>query len=274
MIKAIVLCHPQSKDLLHKKVFKSQSVDPIRIACGTTRVKISDYRESSDFFPTYASYNSCLFETSVILTVWEHADELIGDNNVAILHTDIELHFSANHTWTTLDKELTQDNTAPYGLTVSSAYKGLYDEWMVPTTHSFRAKNDPMMVHAFDNDVHVWDYIKRYDRDIFDYAMDTNPQMIYSHQFACSRAIFDLLGHKLIRIVNRLKLSDIGFWTPHMFERLIALYLAKLGCGPKLTTAFWHYASSGGFGPGELSLYGPRGFKHYKICSRIINNHA
>ena len=270
MINAIVLCHPQSKNLLSKKSFKSDFVSPIKIACGTTKVKDSDYSESADFFPTYASYNSCLFETSVILTVWEHADELIGDNHVAIMHTDIEPHLSPSETWSQL--HTCCDGDGPIGLTVPAAFKGLYES-VILDEHGFYAKNDPMLIHAYDNNIHVWDYIKKYDLDAYEYAMDANPAMIYSHQFICSRQTFDALGARLIRIVNRLRLSDIGFWTPHMFERLIAIYLAKIA-KPMITSAFWHYSSSGVFGPGSLSLYGPRGFKYYRTCSRVINTHA
>lgn len=273
MIKAIVLGHPQSKDLLSKRIFKSALVESIKIACGTTVVSNADYRESADFFPTYASYNSCLFETSVILTAWEHADELIGDDHVAILHTDITPHFKPTMTWQRLDDSLSLNR--PIGMTVAAAYKSWFDgDWEVPDSELFTTKMDPMLIHAFDHKIHVWDFIKQYDLDAYEYAMDVNPKMIYSHQFACTRKTFDTLGFNLLKVVNRLRLGDVGFWTPHMFERLIAVYLAKYGGEPILTTAFWHYSSSGAFGPGELSLYGPRGFRYYKTCSRIINNHA
>jgi hypothetical protein len=272
VIKAIILGHPQSKNLLARRVFSSKRVEAIKIACGTTVVEGADYRESSDFYPTYASYNSCLFETSVILTVWEHADELIGNDNVLVMHTDVTPHYKPAYTWKKLESDLTLNR--PIGITMPVAYKGMYDEWEVTNTANFTPKMDPMRIHAFDHKIHVWEYIKRYDADIYEYGMDVNPKMIYSHQFACNRATFDVLGSKLMDVVCRLRLGDIGFWTPHMFERLIALYLAKHGGEPILTTAFWHYSSSGAFGPGDLSLYGPRGFKHYKTVSRIINNHA
>lgn len=267
MIKAIILCHPQSKDLLSKKAFHSSLVTPIRIACGTTKPKGVDYYESNDFFPTYASWNSALFETSVILTTWEHADQLIGDDHVAIMHTDVTLHFRAGETWKRLHKSLESEPDRPIGLTVASAYQNMWDEWMVPDNAPFTPKFDPQKIHAFDNEIFVWDFIKKYDQDIHDWAMDTNPKLIYSHQFACTRPMFDQLGNRLYAVAHRLRLSDIGFWTPHMFERLIALYLAKLG-KPILTTAFWHYSSSGTFGPGEFSLYGPRAFRYYRVYTR------
>lgn len=271
MIKAIILCHPQSKDLISKSAFRSSIVEPIRIACGTTKPSNVDYYESNDFFPTYASLNSALFETSVILTVWEHANELIGDDHVAIMHTDLVMHYKSRDTWTKLQKSLETSPNSPIGLTVSSSYQGLWEDWLVPETAPFTPKFDPMRLHAFDNGVYVWDFIKKYDNDIYEWAMDTNPRLIYSHQFACTRFVFDKLGNKLCNVVNRLRLSDIGFWTPHMFERLIALYLAKFG-NPILTTAFWHYSSSGSFGPGDFSLYGPRALKYYRVCTRL-NEH-
>lgn len=267
MIKAIILCHPQSKNLLSKKAFHSSHVTPIRIACGTTKPPGVDYYESNDFFPTYASWNSALFETSVILTVWEHADQLIGNDHIAIMHTDVTAHFKAGETWKKLNKLLNDNPTCPVGITVTSSYQGIFEEWLVPENALFTPKHDPMRIHAFDNEVYVWDYIKKYDHDIHDWAMSEYPKMIYAHQFACTRSAFDYLGDKLYAVASKLRLSDIGFWTPHMFERLIALYLARFG-KPILTTAFWHYASSGTFGPGEFSLYGPRALKYYRVCTR------
>lgn len=262
-MKAIVLCHPQSSDNLSNEAF-SDDVAPIRISCGTTKVENADLFESNDFFPTYASWNSGLFETSVILTVWEHADRLIGDDPVAIMHTDIEPHYGADELWAKVKEGV--ENTA-IGLTAPVRFKGVWEDWLVPEDALCTPEHDPFFRHAFDNKIHVWEYIKRYDPTIYDWAMDTQPRLIYSHQFACSRKLFDLLGFSLYRIASKLRLRDIGFWTPHMFERLIALYLAR-ECEVSLTTAFWHLASSGIAGPGEQSLYGPRPLKYYRILSR------
>ena len=91
-----MLLHPQSEDILSKRAFNTKLAECVHISCGMTKVKSADLSEANDFFPTYASWNSGLFETSVILTVWEHADEIIGNNNVAIIHSDIELHFKAS----------------------------------------------------------------------------------------------------------------------------------------------------------------------------------
>jgi len=267
MIKAIILCHPQSKDMITKKAFKSSLVEPIRMACGVTKPKNFDFHESGDFFPSYASWNAALFETSVILTTWEHADYLIGDNHVAFMHTDLLINKSPKETWQNIQESLSEYPNKPVGLTVNIAYKGMFNDWLAPNNAPFDYHHDPMRIHAFDNEIFVWDYIKKYDRDAYEYAVETNPKMIYSHQFACTRKMFDILGNKIYSVASKLKLSDIGFWTPHMFERLIALYLSQLG-EPVLTTAFWHYSSSGTHGPGDLNLYGPRAFKSYKVNSR------
>jgi len=267
LIKAIELLHPQSADLLSKRDFNTKYVDCIRLSCGTTKVKSADLSEAGDFFPTYASLNSALFETSVILTVWEHANELIGDNHVAIIHSDIRPHFKAAETWKRINKSLDKNPRSSLALTVPAGYEGLWNDWLVPEDSWLFPDQDPYRIHCFDNGIFVWDLIKEYDADLHDWAFDTQPQMIYSHQFACSRETFDYLGNKLYSLVNKLRLRDIGFWTPHMFERMIALYLAKYG-PPILTTAFWHYQSSGVYGSGDHSLYGPRPLRYYHTTTR------
>lgn len=267
MIKTIMLLHPQSANILSKRAFNTKLVECISISCGTTKVKNADLSEASDFFPTYASWNSALFETSVILTVWEHADQLIGNNNVAILHSDIELHFKASYTWKKINKSLNDDPMSSLALTIPVTYRELWNEWLVPDDAPFIPKYDPYNIHCFDNGIYVWDLIKKYDNDIYDWAFDVQPKMIYSHQFACSRKAFDYLGNKLYNIASKLRFADIGFWTPHMFERLIALYLAYYG-EPILTTAFLHHQSSGVYGPGDHNLYGPRPLRFYHTVTR------
>jgi hypothetical protein len=227
-----------------------------------------DLSEAADFYPTYAPWNSALFETSVILTVWEHADDLIGQNDVAIIHSDINLHFKAAETWKKVAGWLKEKPGRAVGLTAPSSAQGLWDDWLIPESVPYRPEFDPMKLHSFDHGIRVWDYIKTYDQDIYEWAMDEQPRLVYSHQFACSRKTFDELGHRLYTIAQKLRLRDIGFWTPHMFERLIALYLAKTGGPPVLSTCFWHYSSSGAFGPGELSLYGPRPRRYYRLATR------
>jgi hypothetical protein len=201
------------------------------------------------------------------LTVWEHAAELIGNDDVAFLHSDILPHFKAGETWKNISKSLQSNPTSTLSLTVPATYEHLWDDWLVPTDNTFIPKYDPYFIHCFDNGIMVWDLIRSYDPDLYDWAHDAQPEMIYAHQFACSRQTFDYLGQKLYDITNRMKLRDIGFWTPHVFERLISLYLARYG-RPILTTAFWHYQSSRVLGPGEESLYGPRPFRYYHIATR------
>lgn len=266
MIKAILLMHPQSADLLPRNVFRSKLVQSISISCGASKVKEADLSEAADFFPTYASWNSSLFETSIILTVWEHASTLIGDNHVAFMHTDIRPHFSAPDIWRRVAKQLNEHPDSSIALTAPIAYQGLWPDWIVKDEADLIPKNDPYKIHCFDNGIFVWDIIREYDPDVYDWAFDTQPKMIYSHQFACTRSTLDYLGGKLSDVVSRLKLRDVGFWTPHVFERLIALYLARRGA-PMLTTAFWHYQSSGIYGPGDHNLYGPRPIRYYKISS-------
>lgn len=262
-----VLCHPQSIDLLpHKK--KNKHVNILRISCGTTKIDAADLSESNDFFPTYASWNSALFETSVILTIWEHAEQLFGQNNIAILHSDITPHFDHVSIWKQTNKWLSENKKRAVGLTAPVSASHAWDDWTVPKDVKYVPSHDPMLLHSFDYNVHVWDHIKKYDYEIYSWAMDTQPRLIYSHQFACTRPAFDNLGHKLYSIVHRLQLQDIGLWTPHVFERLIALYLAQYGGEPILSTCYWHVSSSGASGPGELSLYGPRPRRYYSISTK------
>lgn len=268
MILAITLHHPQSVDLLPKRMFDTLLAQQVGISCGTTKVAGVQYSESNDFFPTYASWNSALFETSVILTAWEHANELIGDNDVAILHTDIEPHFKADETWQKVGGWLRENEQRAVGMTAPMTYQGIWDDWLIPEQVPFVPKYDPMRIHLFDNNIGVWDFIDRYDPDIFQWAMDTQPRLIYAHQFACTRQTFDKLGDRLMRMVRKLRFGDVGLWTPHMFERLIGLYLAHIGGPPVLSTAFWHHSSSGVNGPGEQSLYGPRSLRYYRVASR------
>lgn len=266
MFKTIILHHPQSADLLQPSALEHPLVEPIRISCGTTKSK-NTYAESGDFFPTYASWNSILFETSVILTVWEHADTLIGNNNIAFLHTDTMINDMVGNVWSQLNEFILENPNRSLGITMYKSYDGYFDGLIVPDKYHLLPKRDPMMLHHFDNNISVWEYIKKYDFDLYEWANDTQPIMICAHQFACSRNVFDYLGDKLFNILSKLKVGDTGLWTPHMFERLIALYLARHN-NPIITSAFWHYASSGISGPGELSLYGPRPIRFYKTASR------
>lgn len=263
-----MLCHPQSKVLLNNSAFSSSKVNCIRISCGTTKIEGVNFSESNDFFPTYASWNSCLFETSTILTIWEHADQVIGDSHVAVIHSDIRPNFKSGQIWSKIEKWLDEQPNRSIGLTVPVSCMGMFDDWIVPDDFPLNVDYDPMKLNAFDNNIYVWEFIKKYDYDIFEWAMDVKPRMIYSHQFACTRGTFDYLGNRLYNVASQLRLEDVGLWTPHMFERLIGLYLAHRHPEPIISTAFWHYASSMLFGPGDHNLYGPRALRFYKIHTR------
>jgi len=269
MIKTFMLMHPQSAILAGKSAFRSKYVSLKKISCGTTKVKGSDLSEAADFHPTYASLNSCLFETSVILTLWEHAEELLGDDHIAILHSDVSIKGKSGETWRRLNKSLDENPDRPIALTIPNTFDALWKDWIVPDNHMLRPKYDPYNIHCFDNGIFVCELIKKYDSDLYEWAFDTQPEMIYAHQFACTKKAFNSLGANLYKIVESLRLRDVGFWTPHMFERMIALYLARQG-EPMLTTAFLHYQSSGVYGPGDHSLYGPRPLKYYHTIGKAI----
>jgi hypothetical protein len=207
------------------------------------------------------------------MTVWEHADELIGNDNVAFLHTDVMINNQLGDIWKQLDEYMTEKPERALGLTMHTSYDGYFDGFTVPDKFCLQPKRDPMKLHNFDNNICVWEFIKKYDYDQYEWALETQPIMICAHQFACSRAAFDYLGDKLYTVISKLRLADTGLWTPHMFERLIALYLARYGGNPVITSAFWHSASSGVSGPGEFSLYGPRPIRFYKIGSRWNGTH-
>ena len=267
MIHAIMLMHPQSANLL-ADVYDNEYVRYTKIACGTTKVSDADLFESSSFFPNYASWNSALFETSVILTAWEHADSLIGDDHIAIIHSDLTINSKHSNPWGRIHKTLDANPDVAIGLTAPIGHKDYLTEELIPDNLCNRPQTDPMMICEFDNNIRVWDYIKKYDGDLYDWAIATNPIMIYAHQFAVSRKTFDVLGHKLYSILHKMRLTDCGLWTPHVFERLIALYLTRYGGQPIMTTAFWHHVSSRCNDSENLSLYGPRPFRYYRTCSR------
>lgn len=262
-IQCFVLQHPQStRDIDYTKAFTGP-VKALRISCGTTQVEGSDLSEAADFWPTFASWNSLLFETSVILTTWMHADRLIGSDHVAFLHTDVSHNKRHRDWWEEIHGYLDEDLGRAVGLTAPGVFQGVWQERKIPDHVPLSLHTDPMWLHQFDHGVGVWDYLKKYDPTLFEWAMDTKPRIVYAHQFALSRPAFDALGSHLHRIVHTMNLRDTGLWTPHMFERLIGLFLVKHG-GPAVhTTAFWHQQSSGRPVTGGHSLYGPRPFRYY-----------
>jgi len=255
--KVFVLCHPQSVALFEPSAYNIDDVEFIKISCGTTKMINVNLSEANDFYPTYASWNSALFESSVILTVWKHAKELLDGCNVAFLHTDIR----TNHNIKTIFKYIS-DNIANHniGLTINSDHKKAFKDMVVKPHPMFNIDSDPMFTCEFDSNIKVWDLIAKYDKIIYEYALRKKPQMIYAHQFACNYDEFIELGGKLMTVASKMTLDDIGLWTPHVFERLIGLYLSHNAI---LTTSFLHYASSSCIGPGDHKLYGPRPRKYY-----------
>lgn len=245
--------------LFNSNDYQIDGVEFIKISCGTSKVLDVDLSEANDFYPTYASLNSALFESSVILTVWKHADELLGDSDVMFLHTDI----MPNHDMTAIfDNVKANIKDHNIGMTISCEHKKIFPSLNIANHPIFTIDSDSMMSCEFDSGINVWDLINRYDYEAFQYVMNNKPQMIYSHQFACNREEFDRLGTKLNAVVEKMKFSDVGLWTPHVFERLIGIYLSH---NALLTSSFMHYASSSGVGSGDHKLYGPRPRKYYKI---------
>lgn len=261
----VFLHHNNSLNLIRLKDFRSRRANIIHINCGLTHAYRDGYRES-DFFPGYASYNSILFESSCILTVWEHAQDLFDDSPVMILHTDIIPKFRVVETFDYLE----HFDKFACGLTVPSYHADKYGQLVIEDTDEYRASLDPWHLMKFDGIVDVWDLIKVIDPEAWEFAMDTDPVMIYSHQFAASRDVFDKLGYKLCQLVTQLKLGQCGLWTPHVFERIIAIRLA-MEVDPILTASFSHQSSSGPKGEGALTLYGPRPHKFLRLRSRVMD---
>lgn len=256
-MKCFVLLHPQSKQLINYNESFTSEVDVAKVSCGTTVVEGCDFSEARDFWPNYASWNSALFETSVILTVWKHIDKLITDQ-VAFLHSDVEINYDKGYTWDNIRKLANETNI---GLTSPIIFKNSFNEFVI-RDQRLHPKNDPMFESDFDFGINIWDYIKKYDHDMYDWAVNTQPQLIYAHQFACNKEVFYGLGEYLMNIVNMVKLNECGLWTPHIFERLIGLYLTKYSQSIN-TTAFWHHQSSGF---GDNKLYGHRPVMYYSTA--------
>jgi hypothetical protein len=261
MIDVIVLQHPQSPDALKGQIDGIENVAVHKIACGTSKIATADYSESGDFNPNFASLNSCLFESSVILTAWEHLDELIKSDVVAVLHTDVQRNYVDEQMWNDI---VQMTKTHSVGLTMPPDHSLNFKNRLLADTSKLRYKQDPYHVHSFDFGVDVWGIVKTVDKELYEWANRENPLMIYSHQFACSKRTFNKLGINLYKALSRINLADVGLWVPHVFERLIALNLAKLG-HVKITDCFRHFGSSGIKGHGELKLYGPREFKYFKL---------
>jgi hypothetical protein len=266
-----LLYHPQSSVDIPSEFAACPDWRVWRVACGMARHEQADYSEANDFHPNYASRNSAIFETSVILTMWEHADAVFGDDPVCFLHTDVVPRYTLGDTIAKLRQFALDGQTV--GLTVYTDAARLWAETTLPDDHHLRARNDSMIRSPFSAGINVWELLKRHAPDDYQWAMDENPQMVYGHQFMCPRPVFDSLGARLLDFTNRLRLSDVGLWTPHVCERLIAIHLARHSKSVVLSTLFLHRGASSATGPGSYALYGIKGYRHYRTISRQATLH-
>lgn len=268
MINVLFLHHPSSPKTFRLQDFDSERLKVKHINCGFTNEYEQGYREI-DFFPNYASYNSALFETSCILTMWEHIDEMyMNDGPVMISHTDIIPKFSVRET---IDYVENIEGDFAIGTTVPSYDSEKHTKLVIENIDMYRASMDPWKLSLFDGTVDVWGLIKILDKEAWEFSMDTDPVMIYSHQFCASRRVFDNLCLKLSRIATQMRLGQCGLWTPHVFERIIAIRLA-METNPVLLASFSHLSSSGPAGNGAMKLYGPRMHKFLRTTSRMIEH--
>lgn len=263
-LNIVFLHHPNSQLTIDLESIPKQ-YNVININVGINSSFKNGYRESSDFHPTYACYNSILFESSCILTVWEHSESLFVDGPVIISHTDVIPRFSFDE----LLSIIPGDNYS-IGTTIPSYIVDKYNTLIIDPKE-FSYDLDPWQITDFDGYIDIWDLIRKIDPEAADWALQNNPYMIYSHQFMTDRESFEKLGHQLKKIIMPMKLEDCGLWTAHVFERIIAIRLAMLN-PPIITSFFSHMSSSGPKGPGSMTLYGPRSYKHFKMFSKSLQH--
>lgn len=260
----VFLHHPNSKLTMNFDLIPKH-YNVIHLNVGINNAFPGGLRESSDFFPSYACYNSVLFESSAILTVWEHSESLFIPGPVIISHTDVTPMFDFSEF-----ERILPNGRFSIGTTIPSYIIEKYDELMIdPTNFSFRL--DPWHIAQFDGYLDVWDLIEKLDPVAAEWALDNDPYMIYSHQFCVDRETFENLGSQLYDIVMPIRLEQCGLWTAHVFERIIAIRLAMMNT-PILTSMFSHLSSSGPKGPGSLTLYGPRAYKHFRMFSKSLEH--
>ena len=269
MIDIFINCHTAGYDCLDDSVFEHESINAKRIACGMTKPSKYDLSEVADFYPTYASLNSSIFESSIILTVWEHIENMSDNEYIGFLHTDIEPYFTKHELWAKIIETLSPNNVS-LGVSFPEIYKTIQNgEWDLKNDYVLRPSIDPLVLHKFDLERSIWDAIKRLDRPIYEFAMSKDPPMIYSHMFITTRKIFNKLGMRMRNMLDRLLASEMGLWTPHLFERLVGLYLSELSV-VKNVAAFSHHAGSSPTKRGSFSLYGTAGYKYYKTSRKIF----
>lgn len=269
MIDLFINVHPSAYDCLDMSIFDFKKIKAHRIACGMTKPEKYDFSEVSDFYPSYASLNSAIFESSIILTIWEHFREICNNEYIGFLHTDIKPRLEPKKLWPKILSELNDKKTTlgvAFPLEFSAAH---HNAWHLIDNYVLRPSTDPMYLHRFDLEKSLWDIIKKVDNDIFEFAMENNPPMIYSHMFITSLDIFDKLGSLLRNALEKLAAAELGLWAPHLFERLIGLYCSKLSV-VKNVCAFEHYAGSSPSKPSAFALYGTRAYKYFKTSRKIF----
>jgi hypothetical protein len=194
----------------------------------------ADYIASSDFYPTYSAWGSAIGSASVILTVWEHADQLVGNNLVAFLDGRSRMNKTAAETWPALIDVVDEDTSL--GLTSYNCFRGINDLILPEDFRYF----DAFLNNAFDVNTYIWDMIKKYDIEAYSFAIESKPRIIMNSQFMCTRQVLDVLGYKLLLVVERMRIRDVGMWTEKFISRLLGIYLAQLTVSV-YTTAFWHH---------------------------------
>lgn len=208
---------------------------------GVEDVKISDkkdrgsgYIAGTDFYPTYSAWGSMIGNVSTILTVWEHADQLVGNDFVAFLDGRSRMNKAAVDTWPILIDMVDEDTSL--GIASYNCFNGLNDLILPDDFRYF----DAFLNNAFDVNTYVWDMIKKYDLEAYEFAAESKPRIIMNNQFMCTRQVFDVLGYKLLLVIEKMRVRDVGMWTKKFVERLLGIYLAQLTVSV-YTTAFWYH---------------------------------
>jgi hypothetical protein len=237
-----------------KKPIKIDDLDFVQINGGMNKID-GVLTEAYDFLPNYSSLNSVLFESSIILTSWTHRDQLFSSGLVGFIHDDIIKTDYFDECLSIIRSGPPTSSaygiTTPYGVDCSTAD--------VTEDPFFLCDNDPWRFMPFDGLVDIWDIIKQYDPQSYEFANDENNPMAYGHQFICTSDVFQKLGHHLKWVLSRITLSDVGLWIPHVFERIIAIRLFMYASESfRLLNMYTHNLSSGN---GPSRLYGTREHK-------------
>lgn len=193
----------------------------------------ADYLASADFYPTYSAWGSAVGSASTILTVWEHADQLVGNDFVAFLDGRSKMNKTAAETWPILNDMIDEDTSL--GIASYNCFRGINDLILPDDFRYFDAFSN----NAFDVNTYIWDMIKKYDNDAYNFAVESKPRIIMNSQFMCTRQVLDVLGYRLLLVVEKLRIRDVGMWTEKFVNRLLGIYLAQLTV-TVYTTAFWH----------------------------------